>query len=80
MIKVKIKKVYYNSYAIIYPIDYLVLNNIYYYLVLIANKDGIVYDTILLPPSKYKQTKRSFTIYHTDGEPEVFYIVDNNTP
>lgn len=75
MIKVKIKKAYSNEYAIIYPIDYLVLNNIYYYLVLIANKDGIVYDTILLPPDKYSISEQMFTIYHASDTPEIFTAV-----
>lgn len=75
MIKVKIKKAYSNEYAILYPIDYLLLNNNRYYLVLIANKDGIVYDTILLPPNKYSISKQAFTIYHTNDTPETFIAV-----
>lgn len=75
MIKVKIKKTYSNEYTIIYPIDYIVLNNIYYYLVLIANREGVIYDVILLPPDKYNITKQMFTIYHDSDTPEVFTAV-----
>lgn len=75
MIKIKLKKAYASAYAILYPIDYLILNNIQYYLVLIANKDGIVYDTILLPPDKYNISKQTFTIYHGNDTPEVFEAV-----
>lgn len=75
MIHPKIKKAYGNEYAIIYPIDYMVLNNIYYYLVLIANKEGVVYDVILLPPDKYNISKQAFTIYHANDTPEVFIAV-----
>ena len=75
MIRPKMKKAYCNEYAIIYPVDYMVLNNIYYYLVLIANKDGIVYDVILLPPDKYSISKQTFTIYHDNDTPEVFIAV-----
>jgi len=75
MIKVKIKKAYANEYAILYPIEYLIINNIYYYLVLVANKDKVVYDTILLPPDKYSIRKQTFTIYHVDDTPETFIAV-----
>lgn len=75
MIYPKIKKAYSNDYAIIYPVDYLVLNNIYYYLVLIANKGGVVYDVALLPPDKYSITSDTLTIYHVNDTPEVFIAV-----
>lgn len=75
MLKPKLKKAYRNEYAIIYPVDYLVLNGIYYHLVLIANKEGIIYDTILLPPDKYGITEQVFTIYHEGDTPEIFIAV-----
>lgn len=75
MIYPKLKKSYSNEYAILYPVDYMVLNNNEYYLVLIANTDGIVYDTILLPPDKYSITNNSLLIHHTDSEDEVFVAV-----
>lgn len=75
MVKIKLKKAYSNEYAIIYPIDYLVLNDIHYHLVLIANRKGIVYDTILLPPDKYGITEQVFTIYHEGDTPEIFIAV-----
>ena len=75
MIKLKLKKAYANAYATLYPVDCLMLNNICYYLVLIANKEGIVYDTILLPPDKYSITKQVFTIYHNGDTPEIFIAV-----
>ena len=81
MIKPKIKAVYKNDIACIYVSDKIFLFNNYYQLVFIGRiQDGTIYDVIILPLAKYKQTKQVFTIYHTDGEPEVFYIVDNNTP
>lgn len=80
MYKPTIKATYHNDYAIIYDLGVVALNSICYRWLLIATDGGVVYDTIILPPAKYKQSKQSFAIYHTDGEPEVFYIVDNNTP
>lgn len=75
MIKARITKAYSNEYAVIYPIDYLVLNNIYYYLILIANREGVIYDIVLLPPNKYSITKQVFTIYHEGDTPEEFEAV-----
>lgn len=75
MIKPKLKKTYFNEYAILYPVDYMVLNNIHYYLVLIANIEGVIYDVILLPPDKYSITNNSLLIHHTDSEDEVFTSV-----
>ena len=77
MIELKIKKAYKNEYAIIYTSDILLLNNNYYLLVFIGRvEDGCIYDTVILPPDKYKQTKQVFTIYHGQDTPEVFYRVD----
>lgn len=75
MIKPKLKIAYSNEYAILYPVDYMVLNNIYYYLVLIANIEGVIYDVILLPPDKFSITNHSLLIHHTDSEDEVFVAV-----
>ena len=75
-----IKATYKNSYAIIYDIGIVLFSKVQYKWLLVATLDGVAYDTIILPPAKYKQDKNLFTIYHTDGEPEVFYIVNNNTP
>lgn len=76
MICPKIKAVYKNDIARLYIADKINLFNNYYQLVFIGRvEDGCIYDTIILPPAKYKQTKQVFTIYHTDGEPEVFKAV-----
>ena len=80
MYKPTIKATYHNNYAIVYDIGIVLFGSIKYKWLLIATADGVVYDTVILPPTKYKQTKQAFTIYHTDGEPEVFYIVNTNTP
>lgn len=80
MYKPSIKATYHNDYAIIYDIGVVVFNKICYKWLLVGTADGVVYDTVILPPAKYKQCEHSFTIYHTDDAPEVFYIVDNNTP
>ena len=76
MLKIKIKKAYKNEYAIIYTSDILLLNNNYYLLVFIGRvEDGCIYDTIILPPDKYKQDKQMFVIFHGDDLPEVFHRV-----
>ena len=81
MICPKIKAVYKNDIACIYIADKINLYGNIYQLVFIGRvEDGCIYDAIILPPAKYKQDKNMFAIYHTDREPEVFYIVDNNTP
>lgn len=77
MLKIKIKKAYKNEYAIIYIGDILLLNNNYYLLVFIGRvEDGCIYDTIIIPPAKYKQCEQVFTIYHGQDTPEVFHRVD----
>ena len=75
-----IEGVYCNEYAVLYDIGVVMFNKIVYKWLLIATADGVVYDTVILPPSKYKQSEQSFTIYHGDDLPEVFYIVNTNTP
>lgn len=81
MICPKVTATYKNEYAYIYVADKIKIGgNIYRLLFIGRVEDGCIYDTVILPPYKYKQTKQTFTIYHTDGEPEVFYIVNNNTP
>ena len=80
MYKPTIKGVYRNEYAVLYDIGVVMFNKILYKWLLIATADGVVYDTVILPPSKYKQSEQSFTIYHGDDLPEVFYIVNTNTP
>ena len=80
MYKPTIKATYHNDYAMIYDIGGVVFSSICYKWLLVATVGGVVYDTIILPPAKYKQCEQSFTIYHTDGEPEVFYRVDTCTP
>lgn len=73
MYKPTIKATYKNSYAILYDIGTVLFNKVQYKWLLIATLDGVAYDTILLPNSKYKQDERMFTICHAD-EDEVFYI------
>ena len=80
MIYPTIKAHYKNDYAGLLVSDNIMLCDNKFLLVFIINKENIIYDCIILPSAKYKQTKQVFTIYHTDGKPEVFYIVDNNTP
>lgn len=80
MYKPTIKTTYCNEYAVLYDIGVVMFNKIVYKWLLIATADGVVYDTVILPPSKYKQSEQSFTIYHGDDLPEVFYIVNTNTP
>ena len=80
MYKPIIKTTYCNEYAVLYDIGVAMFNKIVYKWLLIATADGVVYDTVILPSRKYKQSEQSFTIYHTDGEPEVFYRVDDCTP
>lgn len=81
MLYPSIKATYKNNYAVLYVANKINLyGNIYRLLFIGRGEDGCIYDTVILPPAKYKQTEQSFTIYHTDDTPEVFYIVDNNTP
>ena len=81
MLYPSIKAIYKNKYAYIYVSDEIKIGgNIYRLLFIGRVEDGCIYDTVILPSAKYKQDKNMFAIYHTDGEPEVFYIVDNNTP
>lgn len=75
MLKPKLKAMYKNDYACIIISDDIMLCDNKFLLVFVLNKDNIIYDCIILPPAKYKQTKQAFTIYHTDGEPEVFKAV-----
>lgn len=75
MYKPTIKGVYRNEYAIIYDTGVVMFNKILYKWLLIATADGIVYDTVILPPGKYKQDKNMFAIYHGQDTPEVFYRV-----
>ena len=81
MIYARVTAIYKNKYAYIYIADKIsVYGNVYQMVFIGRVQDGTIYDVIILPPTKYKQTKQAFTIYHTDGEPEVFYIVNTNTP
>lgn len=80
MIYPTIKEHYTNDYAGLLISNDIMLYGNKFLLVFIINKENVIYDCIILPPAKYKQTEQMFTIYHTDGEPEVFYIVNNNTP
>lgn len=76
MVKIQLKKVYKNEYAYIYIADKINLFNNYYQLVFIGRiEDGCIYDTIILPPDKYKQDKQMFVIFHGDDLPEVFHRV-----
>ena len=81
MICPKIKTVYKNDIAFIYISDKIYLFNNYYQLVFIGRtQDGCIYDVVILPQDKYKQCEQSFTIYHGEDMPEVFYRVDTCTP
>lgn len=81
MIYPKIKSIYQNTEAVLYISNKIFLFNNYYQLVFIGRiEDGCIYDTIILPPAKYKQCEHSFTIYHGQDTPEVFYRVDTCTP
>lgn len=74
MIHPKIKAVYKNDIACIYIADKINLYGNIYQLVFIGREeDGCIYDTVILPPAKYKQCEHSFTIYHGQDTPEVFY-------
>lgn len=76
MIHPKIKAVYKNDIACLYIADKINLFNNYYQLVFIGREeDGCIYDTIILPPDKYKQDKQMFVIFHGDDLPEVFHRV-----
>ena len=76
MIHPKIKAVYKNDIGYIYIADKINLFNNYYQLVFIGRiEDGCIYDTIILPPYKYKQDKKMFVIFHGDDLPEVFHRV-----
>lgn len=72
MYKPTIKATYRNNYAILYDIGIVLFGTIKYKWLLIGTADGVVYDTVILPPSKYKQDGDTLTIYHT-GENEIFY-------
>ena len=80
MYKPIIKTTYCNEYAVLYDIGVVMFNKIVYKWLLIATADGVVYDTVILPSRKYKQSENLFIIYHGDDTPEVFYIVNTNTP
>lgn len=81
MICPKVTATYKNEYAYVYVADKIKIGgNIYRLLFIGRVEDGCIYDTVILPPAKYKQCEQVFTIYHTDGEPEVFYRVDTCTP
>lgn len=80
MIIPQIKDIYKNEYAILFVANKVKINGIIYQWLFIATLDGCIYDTIILPSAKYKQCEHSFTIYHGQDTPEVFYRVDNNTP
>ena len=77
MIYPKVTAIYKNKYAYVYIADKINLyGNIYRLLFIGRVEDGCIYDTVILPPDKYKQCEQVFTIYHTDDTPEVFYRVD----
>ena len=80
MIYPTIKAHYKNEYAGLLVSNNIMLCDNKFLLVFIINKENVIYDCIILPPAKYKQSKQEFAIYHTDGEPEVFYRVDDCTP
>ena len=80
MYKPTIKGVYRNEYAVLYDIGVVMFNKIVYKWLLIATAEGVVYDTVILPPGKYKQSENLFVIYHEGDTPEVFDKVDNSTP
>ena len=81
MIYPKVTATYKNNYAFIYVADEIKIGgNIYRLLFIGREEDGCIYDTVILPPAKYKQCKHSFTIYHGQDTPEVFYRVDTCTP
>lgn len=76
MIHPKIKAVYKNDIAFIYVADEIKIGgNIYRLLFIGRAEDGCIYDTIILPPDKYKQDKQMFVIFHGDDLPEVFHRV-----
>lgn len=76
MIYPKIKAVYKNDIACIYVADEIKIGgNIYHLLFIGRVEDGCIYDTIILPPDKYKQDKQMFVIFHGDDPPEVFHRV-----
>lgn len=80
MYKPTVKAIYRNNYATIYDIGVVLFNKIQYKWLLVAVYTGEVYDTVILPPDKYKQNEQVFTIYHGQDTPEVFYRVDTCTP
>lgn len=76
MIYPSIKATYKNKYAYIYVADKMSLyGNIYRLLFIGRVEDGCIYDTVILPPYKYKQDKQMFVIFHGDDPPEVFHRV-----
>ena len=74
MVTPKLKHAYKNNYAILYVADRVKINNIIYLWLFIATLDGTIYDTIILPASKYAITTDTLTIYHT-GEDETFIAI-----
>ena len=74
MYRPTIKATYRNAYAVIYDIGIVLFGGVKYKWLLIATLDGVAYDTILLPPAKYKQDGDTLTIYH-QGDNEQFKIV-----
>lgn len=80
MLKPKLKAIYKNDYACIIISDDIMLCDNKFLLVFVLNKENIIYDCIILPPAKYKQCEHSFTIYHGQDTPEVFYRVYTCTP
>ena len=74
MYRPTIKATYKNNYAIIYDIGIVLFGGVKYKWLLVATLDGVAYDTIILPPAKYKQDGDTLTIYH-QGDNEQFKIV-----
>lgn len=74
MIKPQIKATYKNEYATLFVADTVKINGILYLWLFVATLGGVIYDTLLLPKSKYNITSDTLTIYHT-GENETFIAV-----
>ena len=76
MICPKVTATYKNKYAYIYVADKMKIGGSIYRLLFIGRaEDGCIYDTVILPPDKYKQDKQMFIIFHSDDLPEVFHRV-----
>lgn len=71
MYRPTIKATYCNAYAVLYDIGTVLFNKVQYKWLLIATLDGVAYDTVILPPAKYKQDGDTLTIYH-QGDNEQF--------